>query len=195
MQDFINHHKIPLYADTDILVIGAGSAGCLAALAAKHSRKHQVMLVERYGFPGGTSTQMLDTFYGFFTPGKSSKKIVAGLPDSIVNALYETGDVFLRPNTYGAGTGVTYNPERLKQVWDRKIIEAGIHFLLHTTLIDVAVEEAEKFSCIFWHKSGFYKIKAKRVIDASGDADFSYLADFPYELAGESEPAQSKVGS
>lgn len=191
MIEFINHHQIPLLAETDILVVGAGSAGCIAALAARHTRKYDVMLVERYGFPGGTSTQMLDTFYGFFTPGETPKKIVAGLPDTIVNELNKTGDIFLRPNTYGAGTGVNYNPERLKYVWDQKIVEAGVRYLLHTSLVDVAMEEEEKLTCIFWNKSGFYKIKAKRVIDASGDADFSHLAGFNYEIAGDLEHAQS----
>lgn len=191
MMEFINHQHIPLLAETDILIVGAGSAGCIAALSASQSGKYKVMLVERYGFPGGTSTQMLDTFYGFFTPGEAPKKIVAGVPDTIVNELHKTGDIFLRPNTYGAGTGVNYNPERLKHVWDQKIIEAGIRFLLHTTLIDVVMEENEHSSCIFWNKSGFYKVKASRVIDASGDADFCHLTGFPYEVAGESEPAQS----
>ncbi|GAA4438988.1 FAD-dependent oxidoreductase [Pontibacter saemangeumensis] len=191
MLGFLNHQQIPLLAETDILVIGAGSAGCLAALAARHSGKYKVMLVERYGFPGGTSTQMLDTFYGFFTPGEAPRKIVAGLPDTIVDELYRTGDVFLRPNTYGAGTGVNYNPERLKQVWDQKLIAAGIRLLLHTTLVDVAIEEAGETICVFWNKGGFWKVRAKRVIDASGDADFCHLAGYPYELAGEAEPAQS----
>ena len=191
MIEFINHHQIPLLAETDILVVGAGSAGCIAALAARHTRKYDVMLVERYGFPGGTSTQMLDTFYGFFTPGETPKKIVAGLPDTIVNELNKTGDIFLRPNTYGAGTGVNYNPERLKYVWDQKISEAGVRYLLHTSLVDVAMEEEEKITCVFWNKSGFYRIKAKRVIDASGDADFSHLAGFNYEIAGDLEHAQS----
>lgn len=49
----------------DVLVVGAGSAGCLTAMAAAASKKHKVLLVERYGFLGGSSTQMLDTFYGF----------------------------------------------------------------------------------------------------------------------------------
>ena len=191
MIEFINHHQIPLLAETDILVVGAGSAGCIAALAARHTRKYDVMLVERYGFPGGTSTQMLDTFYGFFTPGETPKKIVAGLPDTIVYELNKTGDIFLRPNTYGAGTGVNYNPERLKYVWDQKILEAGVRYLLHTSLVDVAMEEEEKITCVFWNKSGFYRIKAKRVIDASGDADFSHLAGFNYEMAGDLEHAQS----
>lgn len=148
------------------------------------------MLVERYGFPGGTSTQMLDTFYGFFTPGQSPKKIAGGLPDKVVNALDETGDIFLRPNTYGAGTGVNYNPERLKLVWDTLLIQSGIQYLLHSTLVDVA-QTGEINTCIIWNKGGFFSIEAKRVIDASGDADFCYLAGFSFELAGEKEPAQS----
>jgi len=191
MKDFFNVHKIPLLAETDILVIGAGSSGCIAALAAVGHNKYSVMLVERYGFPGGSSTQMLDTFYGFFTPGLSPRKIVGGLPDRIVNELDKTGDIFLRPNTYGAGTGVNYNPERLKHVWDTMITAAGINYLLHTSLVDVINEEKERINCIFWNKSGFYKVKARRVIDASGDADFCALSDCRYEVAGENEPAQS----
>src|SRR5713101_2622260 len=94
--------------NTDILVIGAGSSGCMAAIAAASSKKYNVLLVERYGFFGGTSTQMLDTFYGFFTPGETPEKIVGGLPDMVVNTLDAHGEIFLRPNTYGAGTGVNY---------------------------------------------------------------------------------------
>jgi hypothetical protein len=190
MTDIFNHNKIPLFAQTDILVIGAGSAGCVAALAAAQS-KFSVMLVERYGFPGGTSTQMLDTFYGFFTPGITSKKIVGGIPDIVVNELDKTNDIFLRPNTYGAGAGVNYNPERLKFVWDQLILKANIHYLLHTTLVDVVQQQGEIVECIFWNKSGFFKVLTRRVIDASGDADFCYLAGYDFELAGEKEPAQS----
>ena len=191
MSDIFNHKNIPLLAGTDVLVIGAGSAGCVAALASAMQGLYSVLLVERYGFPGGTSTQMLDTFYGFFTPGISPKKIVGGLPDLVVNELDKTGDIFLRPNTYGAGTGVNYNPERLKLVWDKLITEAGIHYLLHTTLVDVVQEESERITCIFWNKTGFYKVKSRRVIDASGDADFCALAGYRFERAGEKEPAQS----
>lgn len=191
MTDIFNYQQIPLLAKTDVLVIGAGSSGCLAALAAARQASYSVMLVERYGFAGGTSTQMLDTFYGFFTPGTSPKKIVGGLPDRVVNELDKTGDIFLRPNTYGAGTGVNYNPERLKLVWDKLIIEAGINYMLHTSLVDVIRDENERTTCIFWNKSGFYKVIARRVIDASGDADFCALSGCRFELARETEPAQS----
>ena len=178
-------------AEVDILVIGGGSAGSLAALAAAENSNHDVMLIERYGYLGGTSTQMLDTFYGFFTPGDAPKKIVSGIPDRIVNRLNKTGDVFLRPNTYGAGTGVTYNPERLKWVWDHMMAEAGVEFRLHTMLVDVEKSSGDETICVVWHKSGFHRIRARRVIDCSGDADFCHMAGFPYEVAGEKGPAQS----
>lgn len=191
MNEFFIHGNIPLLAETDVLVIGAGSAGCVAALAAAQKKVYTVMLVERYGFPGGTSTQMLDTFYGFFTPGMQPRKIAGGIPDMVVDELDITGDIFLRPNTYGAGTGVNYNPERLKLLWDRLITDAGINYLLHTTLVDVGKMENDRKTCIFWNKSGFYRVLARRVIDATGDADFCHLSGYRYELAGEKEPAQS----
>ena len=175
---------------TDILVIGSGSAGSTAAIAASQG-KHKVTLVERYGFPGGTSTQMLDTFYGFFTPSETPRKIVGGIPDRIVDELNKSGDIFLRPNTYGAGTGVNYNPEKLKQVWDKLLLESGVDLFYHSTLVGVE-NVGESSSCIFFHKGiGFFSITAKRNIDASGDADYCHWADIPYEKAGEKEPAQS----
>ncbi len=133
---------------TDILVIGSGSAGATAAIAAAGDN-YKVTLVERYGFPGGTSTQMLDTFYGFFTPSDSPRKIVGGIPDRVVNALNHSGNIFLRPNTYGAGTGVTYNPEKLKVVWDELFLQQGIQVLYHT--IFVAIENiGETITCVFF---------------------------------------------
>jgi len=189
--NIINFNAIPQSFETDILVVGGGSAGCLAALAAVGQNRYSVALAERYGFPGGTSTQMLDTFYGFFTPGEQPRKIVGGLPDLVVDELDKTEDIFLRPNTYGAGTGVNYNPERLKQVWDSLLSQNSVRLFYHSVLVAVETER-EQSTCVFFHKGeGFFKIRAKRVIDASGDADYCYHAGIPFEKAGEPEPAQS----
>lgn len=175
---------------TDILIIGSGSAGSTAAIAASQG-KHKVSLVERYGFPGGTSTQMLDTFYGFFTPSDTPRKIIGGIPDTIVNTLNKSGDIFLRPNSYGAGTGVNYNPEKLKQVWDNLLLESGVQLFYHSTLVSVE-SVGETSTCVFFNKGiGFFTITAKRIIDASGDADYCHWAGIPYEKAGMVAPSQS----
>lgn len=184
--------KIPELARVDLLVIGGGTAGCCAALAARAENAASVALVERYGFLGGTSTQMLDTFYGFFTPGASPKKIVGGLPDRVVDALDDVGTVFLRPNTYGAGTGVNYNPERLKLIWDELLAAAGVRILLHATLVAAETNPAGAITgVVLSTKRGFFRVTARRFIDASGDADLCQLAGVPFERAGETEPAQT----
>jgi len=187
----LNTANIPVYKETDVLVIGGGSAGCSAALAARKTADISVTLIDRAGFPGGISTQALDTFYGFFTPGETPKKVAGGMGDLVVNALDAADAVFLRPNTYGAGTGVNYNPERLKLVWDQLLSEAGVDMLLHTTLVGVEKVDGRIISVIVHGKQGFGKIKAKRFIDASGDADFCHFAGIAYETAGEKEPAQT----
>ena len=53
----------------DVLVVGAGSAGTTAAIAAARTGA-RTLLVDRFGFLGGTSTAVLDTFYAFYTPGE-----------------------------------------------------------------------------------------------------------------------------
>lgn len=191
MIDFLIREKIPILAEVDVLVIGAGSAGCCAALAATIANRGKVLLVERYGFAGGTSTQALDTFYGFFTPGEHPQKVVGGIPDQVVDCLDRAGAVFLRPNTYGAGTGVNYNPERLKLVWDELLSKANVRLLLHATLVDVEEIDGVIQSAVIWTKRGFFRIVAKRFIDASGDADLCHLAGIPCEKAGDLEPAQT----
>src|SRR5690606_1374774 len=99
---------------------------------------------------------------------------------------------FLRPNTYGAGTGVNYNPERLKLVWDELLSAAGVRVMLHSLLVDAVTDSSGLLKeVIIATKSGFFRIRARRFIDASGDADLCWLADIPFEKAGENEPAQT----
>ena len=47
---------IPVYAECDILVIGAGAAGQAAAVAAARAGAKNIILMERYGYMGGDAT-------------------------------------------------------------------------------------------------------------------------------------------
>src|SRR5436853_1361879 len=118
-----------LASRASVVVVGAGSAGAVAAAAAARTGA-DTLLIERYGFLGGTSTAVLDTFYGFYTPGATAKKVVGGVPDDVIASLRQIDRVIERPNTFGAGTGITYNPEFLKVVWERLAQAAGVRLLM-----------------------------------------------------------------
>ena len=183
---------LPSLPPAELLVVGGGTAGCCAALAARESAGATVLLIERQGFLGGTSTGVLDTFYGFFTPGAHPRKVVGGIPDRVVDALDRVGAVFLRPNTYGAGTGVNYNPERLKRVWDELLAQAGVRVLLHAILVDVLTEGSGQITgVVLLTRQGFVQVSARRFIDASGDAVLCHHAGIDSERAGDLEPAQT----
>jgi hypothetical protein len=175
----------------DVVVVGAGSAGCVAAMAAAETGAGRVLLIERYGFLGGTSTQSLDTFYGFFTPGASPRKVAGGIPDKVVDRLAAHGEMFLRPNTYGAGTGVTYNPEYLKLVWDDLVAAAGVEVLLHTQLVGIEQSDADGHVLVLRTVAGLCRITARRLIDCSGDAHAASFLGVPLEEAGKTEAAQT----
>lgn len=176
--------------DTDVIVVGSGSAGCTAAIAAARAGAKTV-LIERFGFPGGTSTQVLDTFYGFYTPGSESHKVVGGIPDDVVVGLRAFNAAFERPNTFGAGTGITYDPMLLRIVWEQLALDAGVRLLYHSFCTDVLMEGNRIAGVIVDGKRGLMKLTARIVIDCTGDADVCHQAGVPYERAGDIDPAQT----
>ena len=180
----------PLIAEADVVVVGSGSAGSSAAIAAARTGA-SVVLVEKQGFLGGTSTAVLDTFYGFYTPGSVSHRVVGGIGDDVIAGLRGLGGVVERPNTYGAGTGVTYNAEHLKVVWERLVTEAGAHVLLHAFLQGVVRDGDRVRELIVATKAGLARVAGRVFIDATGDADLSFHAGIGFELAGEEDPAQT----
>lgn len=181
---------LPRYADVDVVVAGAGSAGVTAAIAAARDGA-RTMLIERHGFLGGTSTAVLDTFYGFYTPGDVSTKVVGGVADDVVAALRGHGKVVERPNSFGAGTGVTYHPEHLKVVWEQLSVDAGVRVLLYGTIQDVWMDDGRVRELLVATKGGLRRISGDVFVDATGDADLCHYAGLGYELAGTTDPAQT----
>ena len=181
---------LPTIASVDVCVIGAGSAGSSAAISAARGGA-SVLLVDRLPFLGGTSTAVLDTFYGFYTPGSAARKVVGGIGDDVVAALRGLGPVIERPNTYGAGTGVTYLAEHLKVAWEELVTGAGARVLLHAVLQAVDVRDGRVSGVVLATRAGLARATASIFIDASGDADLSAFAGFGYETAGELDPAQT----
>jgi glycine/D-amino acid oxidase-like deaminating enzyme len=182
--------RLPILGECDVLVVGGGSAGSSAAIAAARAGA-SVILLERYGFLGGTGAAVLDTFYGFYTPGTVEKKVVGGIPDEVIAGLDRRGVLLKRPNTYGAGAGLTYDPETLKLVWDELVSAAGVRVLFHTCFADVLMDGPKVIGGVVTTKRGPRAVLAQAMVDASGDADVCARAGAPLEDAGALGIAQS----
>jgi len=182
--------QLPSLGAFDVVVVGSGSAGSTAAIAASRFGA-KTLLLERLPFLGGTSTAVLDTFYGFYTPGTRSQRIVGGLPWEVRHRLATYNAMLERPNTYGAGMAVTYHPEYLKVVWESMARESRVHVLLNVLLQDAIVSKGKIVSLIVATTAGLHRVDAKMFVDASGDANLCHFAGFDYELAGDVDPAQT----
>ena len=174
----------------DVIVVGAGSAGSSAAITAARIGA-RTLLVDRLAFMGGTSTAVLDTFYAFYTPGAVARRVVGGIGWEVVERLTAAGVAFERPNTYGAGTGVTYDQETLKVLWEDMAADAGVDLLLHTWVTGTRVTDGRIEAVRLWNKGGESWVEAPVVVDASGDADVAALAGVEYDNAAKQGRVQS----
>jgi hypothetical protein len=108
-----------------------------------------------------------------------------------VTALKGYGAAFERPNIFGPGTGVTYDPSTLKVVWETLAQAAGVQLLYHSFCTDVVMDRERICGVIVDGKRGLMKITARVVVDCSGDADVCHWSGAPYERAGDIDPAQT----
>ncbi len=178
--------------ETNILVVGGGAAGTLAAIAAGRQGK-KVLLVESKGCLGGSRTLMgVDTFNGFFSPGELLLQLVGGISYEVAERLLNRNAGFVRQNTFGSGPVVTYDIEQLKIVYEEMVLEAGGELLYYAFAPEVAVRKGTIHSVTLCSKAGLGQVVAGVVIDATGDLDVAASAGEDYELAGVSgKPVQS----
>jgi hypothetical protein len=166
--------KIPVMAETDVLVIGSGPGGLSAALAAAREGV-DTMLVERYGCFGGVITQSMIGTIAWYR-SKPETVDAGGIGVEFEQRAKEAGasiTIFLYE---------ILDTEVFKYIADQMVHEAGIVPLLHCPTVDAIMEGNVIRGVITESKSGRQAILAKRVIDATGDADIAYHAGVPYRL-------------
>ncbi|UYM15525.1 FAD-dependent oxidoreductase [Endozoicomonas euniceicola] len=163
----------PLLCEVDVLVVGGGSAGVAAATTCGRKGLN-TLLIEKYGFCGGAAVAgMSGTICGMYLASddksKPPEQVVFGFTEEFRQALYQRGGL-TDPQRYGKTFTVTHDPLVWREVADEFLMEAGVEVLYHTAVTGVVMEGDTYTGVVVESNAGQALIKAKRIIDASGDA-------------------------
>ncbi|MDX9882318.1 MAG: FAD-dependent oxidoreductase [Prolixibacteraceae bacterium] len=173
--------KLPVRMSVDVLVVGGGPSGIIAAQAAAEDGL-KVALIESRSFLGGNLTIGLPIL-GFL--GQKGNQIIKGLPQQFIDRL-ATQDAASEHRPCPLHMGITLvEPEAVKAVSFNMLKEIGIEVMLYTFFAGVIMDNDQLQGIIIESKAGREAILAKVVIDCTGDADVAYQAGVPCEKGNE----------
>lgn len=173
----------------DVLVAGAGTAGVFAAISAAR-RGARVLLVEKGSMPGGTMTAAGVNFPGLFYAW--GKQIIAG----------PCWEAIRRADALG-GAEIPEQIRLPKRHWhlqirldvftwtavlEEMLAEAGVEVLYHT-MIAALREDADGVDALLTEKEGARSVRAKILIDATGDANAAAALGYAVEKSEILQPA------
>lgn len=164
--------KIDVIHETDVLVVGSGPGGLAAAIAAARAGA-DVALVERFGCFGGNITAVGVEGMAWY---RHERTIEANGIGREFEERARDMDLAV-PDSQSLAHEI--DAEGFKVVADLLVEEAGIVPMLHRLFVAPVMEGDTITGIITESKAGREAILAKRVIDATGDADVAYRAGAP----------------
>ncbi|HEX2648357.1 MAG TPA: FAD-dependent oxidoreductase [Burkholderiales bacterium] len=190
---------IPVYRACDVLVVGGGPSGTAAAVAAARLGA-DVILLERYNHLGGLSTGGLVIWIDRMTDW-TGQLVIRGFAEEIMARLPKDAVAGPERREWGsreparaeywaqrtsAYHGVvtwapTVDPERLKLASQEMVLEAKGRLVYHCWAALPLMEEGKVRGAVFESKAGRQAVRAKVVVDATGDGDLFARAGAAFE--------------
>ncbi len=176
--------EIPVIAEADVLVVGAGPGGVSAAVMAARSGA-DTLIAERYGCPGGMAV------FGEVTPFMPNhvegKTLDRPLFQEWSKRLHEAAgkDGWTDQPFDPEKTWRFFNKEHALLTMEEMLLDSGVRMLYHHALVDVIMDGDTIVAAVFHSKSGFCAIRAKVFIDGTGDGDLAVLAGATAEFGNE----------
>jgi hypothetical protein len=161
----------PVLDTVDVLVVGGGPAGIGAALGAARTGA-KTLLIENHSFFGGVAAWMLGMEINQIRPGGKPRSVVHEL---LVEKLVALGDQAVIIGTVH-GHELWCNVEYLKVAVLDALEAAGARYLVYVRAVDAIVEKNRVAGVVIGTKRGLMAIRAKMVIDCTGDADVAYYS-------------------
>ena len=189
---------LPVYRACDVLVVGGGPSGTAAAAAAAKLGA-DVVLLERYNHLGGLSTGGLVIWIDRMTDW-SGELVIRGFAEELFDRLPADAVAGPDPRDWGSTDAAkaahwsfrtaayhgivtwspTVDPERLKLLSQEIIIERGVKLVYHSWACEPILQDGRVAGATFESKEGRMAIRAKVVVDATGDGDIFARAGAAY---------------
>jgi ribulose 1,5-bisphosphate synthetase/thiazole synthase len=176
---------IPVLMECEVLVVGGGPGGLSAAVGAARAGA-DVVLMERFGCFGGVITTVgMETLAWYRYEGTKDGEGIGKEMERVAHRMGAT-------EKFHYNDSECLNAEAFKLIADEMVRSNGIRPLLHCFATDVILEPAAPASAgrpkglpiikgvIIESKAGRQCIRAKRVIDCTGDADIAHRAGTPF---------------
>ena len=190
--------EIPVAREVDVIVVGGGPAGLNAAIASARSGARTV-LIEQFGYLGGTATAgLMACINGFRNQVEpDSTQAVRGIAEEIVLALKDMDGLGASPypqKSYPTEPGrleysYAIDTEKFKYVTMKMCVQAGVELMLRTYFCDAIVAGGTVRGVIVENKSGRQALMARVVVDATGDGDVAARAGAEFwQTVGDEAP-------
>ena len=183
--------EIPVVRETDVIVVGGGSAGIAAGLAAARAGAKTLVVESRECLGGQMSAGLVVMWPAkvSYTPGES---FFGGITCELAEKMEAIG-VAGRPA--GPGTIYRYDPEAMKVICLHLFEEAGVQLRLRSHVANVLMDGDRIDAVLMESKSGREAVRAKIIIDCTGDADVLAFAGAPFDTTDHNISLMYKIGN
>ncbi len=158
--------SVPVRAEVDVLVVGAGPAGIIAALAAAEGGQ-KVALVESRSFVGGNLTLGLPVL-GFLS--QKGQPIIAGLPQKFIDRLRAKGAASEHQSCPLHVSLTLVDPEAVKSVAVEMLLECGVDLMLYSTFVGVVPDGNRLRGILMESKAGRVGVRWRRLWPGVGQS-------------------------
>lgn len=159
--------ETPVRGEYDAVVVGAGPAGCGAALALGRSGMKTLLIEQNNCLGGAWTTGFMNPFFDFQNK--------AGIVNELVSELRRRGQ-------FGGFWEQSFNYEHMKHILEQKMQEAGVEFLYNTTFSRTLVDGKRVYGIVAENIGGRFAALANTVVDCTGDGNVAASAGCPFEL-------------
>lgn len=176
--------KVPLYGEYEIVVLGGGPAGIVAAASAARAGR-KTLLIERYGFLGGMGTAAgVTNFCGLHgNVHGQHRRLVQGMASELLARIDRLNGLNAPHLILGKVFAQAYDTAAYKIAADDLLASHKVDILFHALGAGAVMGGERRIDALMVEtKAGRQAVRAEIFIDCSGDGDLAVWAGAPFDI-------------